>query len=314
MLVFVLATSFVLVVAANPQPANEPAYNIKIESDGTVTGRTVSGTDNIQRNGKNYSLTGNIVGCLVIAQNDIILDGKEFALDGDGSKFGIFVKEATNVTIKNMIVTNCQTGVMFSFDNPPSKGYNNLVINNKINHNKNGISLYGVNCSVKFNVISNNENGITLFWAENSEIIGNIISDNQKGIFFSSYAWDSMIYGNSFYNNTSYDVYSEERQANSRVKWDNGTAGNYWSNFNPNTGSGKGYQFKVSEDNFYVDNFPLNEPVTQTDSPTQTTNPINQTIIPIITGATIAGVIIISTILLIYRKTKNASKTDAHLA
>jgi len=97
-LVLLLFLSFVLV--SFPQIGIVKAETtIYIRADGTV-----EGTDKLQRNGDVYTFTGDIFDSIVVEKDDIILDGMEYTLQGNGIGEGIRLDGRTNVTIKNVQV------------------------------------------------------------------------------------------------------------------------------------------------------------------------------------------------------------------
>ena len=110
-----LALLFVLIVSAGlltTYTSNVKAQttNIYISSDGSVVG-----TNNIQRNGDLYVLTGNISGSIAIQKSNITIDGAGFTLEGRGGT-GIdltnnltqypSLNEIRNVTVKNLRIMN----------------------------------------------------------------------------------------------------------------------------------------------------------------------------------------------------------------
>src|SRR5665647_1823775 len=79
-----LALLFVLIVLAGlliTYTSNVKAQttSIYISSDGSIVG-----TNNIQRNGDLYILTGNISGGIAIQKSNIIIDGAGYTLEGYG--------------------------------------------------------------------------------------------------------------------------------------------------------------------------------------------------------------------------------------
>ncbi|MEJ2242892.1 MAG: NosD domain-containing protein, partial [Candidatus Bathyarchaeota archaeon] len=83
-------------------------------------------------------------------------------------------------------------------------------------------------------------------------------ADNKVGVTFSgSTTTDNLFYNNSFDNNQNVQITS----TNYTEAWDNGTIGNYWSNYNgtDNNGDGTGdTPYIIDENN--QDNYPLMEP------------------------------------------------------
>jgi len=158
-----------------------------------------------------------------------------------------------NITVQNCTLVDNQQGVLIAYT------VNSTIANNNITSNTLGIQLYessGIN--ITGNSITNNCYGIELgIDSQHCKILDNYIAFNEQGVYFAS-AGNSTIYGNSFMNNTQQitahfyakDVYQND--------WDNGSAGNYWSNYNgtDNNGDGIGDPPHIINKN-NQDNYPL---------------------------------------------------------
>jgi hypothetical protein len=118
--------------------------DIYISSDGAVVG-----TDNIQRSGDLYVLTGNISGSIAVQKSNITIDGAGYTIEGYGGT-GIDLSNnlteypspnsIRNVTIENLRIMNFN----FSIDTRGSIGntfYNNYI-GNTTNNVQGGIYLY----------------------------------------------------------------------------------------------------------------------------------------------------------------------------
>ena len=137
---------FILVGLLTPYASivNAQSTTIYITADGAVVG-----TNNIQRNGDLYVLTGNISGSIAIQKSNIVLDGAGYTLQGHGGT-GIDLTnnlteypslyEIRNVTVENLriidfnfsINTHGSSGNTFYYD----------YIGNTTNNTKSQISLY----------------------------------------------------------------------------------------------------------------------------------------------------------------------------
>ncbi|HUK84315.1 MAG TPA: hypothetical protein VLU95_00485 [Candidatus Acidoferrum sp.] len=110
-----IALLFVLIVLAGlfiayPSNVKAQSTNIYINTDGDIVG-----TNNIQRNGNLYVLTGNISGSIEVQKSNIIIDGAGYALEGYGGT-GIDLTnnltqypsplEIQNVTVENLRIMN----------------------------------------------------------------------------------------------------------------------------------------------------------------------------------------------------------------
>jgi hypothetical protein len=106
---------FVLIILAglfmaNTSPVKAQSTNIYINPDGAVVG-----TNNIQRNGDLYTLTGNISGGIQIQKSDIVIDGTGYTLQGNGGTGIDLTNNVTqipsasaiwNVTVENLRIMN----------------------------------------------------------------------------------------------------------------------------------------------------------------------------------------------------------------
>ena len=154
-----------------------------------------------------------------------------------------------NIT-ENIINNNTEFGIE-AWD-----GGISCITSNTINNNNNGIRLIQTGCDdiINNNICNNINIGISLDCLSNANnIISNNILNNEKGIYIdNSYPeimvskiinnnisnnnygvytndWNIHIYQNNFINNiinNAYD-YSDHQS----TLWDNGSIGNYWSNY-----------------------------------------------------------------------------------
>lgn len=135
---------------------------------------------------------------------------------------------------------------------------NNTIVNTR--HSGVFVSTVGVNIvggsfnRILENHLENNSAGLSLSYSQNNVIAENNIINNHGwmleftwGISFFE-ASNNTVYGNNFINNTA-QVGSKD----SMNLWDNGTIGNYWSDYNGN-GS-----YIIDSNNF--DQHPLAQPV-----------------------------------------------------
>jgi hypothetical protein len=193
--------------------------------------------NNTLNNGRGIDCTGdeNIIA------NNTVNSGRGIGSDG---KWNI---------ISGNRVTNCN--YTFVPDNPPPYG----------------ISVGGSNNTVTGNyIIGTNGTAISLPFSSKGIVVGNMIADNKVGIytleiFSQGEIHNNRIYHNNFINNTE-NVQNEMipegfDDAGAVNIWDNGTAGNYWSNYNGTDTNGDGIgdtPYIINEDN--QDNYPLMEP------------------------------------------------------
>ena len=153
-------SQFVDFASANFLPAPVPDHSIEITAGGAVTG-----TNKIQRSGNVYTFTGDIVGSIVIFRNGIVVDGAGYTLQGNGYRTGIWFQAITDVTIKDLHITNLTCGIEFTY----------------------GMEMDGcTDITLSGNTITDNEYGIT-FWlfSGSNHVLDNIIANNTYGIILS---------------------------------------------------------------------------------------------------------------------------------
>jgi len=178
----------------------------------------------------------------------------------NNSYWGIILADShNNSIIENYIIDNV-IGIALEADSG-----NNIISGNNITNHAGGVNLYGAsNNTISANSITNSNSGISPMDSDNNSIIGNTIMNNEKGIYFFQ-CYNNSIYNNSFINNTKqvYDNIWEQPwypQLLSVNIWDNGTTGNYWSNYNGTDNDSDGIgdtPYIIDENN--QDNFPLTE-------------------------------------------------------
>ena len=297
--VFVCVFVFVCLVslAAVPSVKSQSAGAIFINSDGSV-----SGTANIERDGNFYRLTANLYDSpIVVLRNNIVIDGEGFVLQGAGGwgTPGVAGLEATsainltcsNVTVSNFNINGWEVGVLGSYND-------NTITNNNITETERAIAIYADNYNVTGNYLANSIYGVRI-QGNNTSIQQNQIVNNYCG-FLISYSSGVIIAGNNIANNniavntdnmppSSFQIYLNNFiiGANTTIvsvtsdalgfggegtlsPWDNGTTGNYWSDYAAkypnateigNTGIGDTpYLIRVNPT--VIDRYPLIAPVT----------------------------------------------------
>jgi parallel beta-helix repeat protein len=210
-----------------------PLTTIFIQPDGTINPSNVP----IQRNGDVYTLTGNVSDPILIQKSNITLDGAGYSVVGPltleeinsepplglgpNTTLPPYIigldcdKTVDGLTIKNLNVDNFNVGVYL-------RTTHNILIGNAVSQNTVGILLSGSSNTVTKNYIFDNKMGLFFGFAQVNGSASNIPSDID-------------ISQNSFINNTQQltgcvcKVYNFSEPIHS---WDNGTVGNYWSNYN----------------------------------------------------------------------------------
>jgi nitrous oxidase accessory protein NosD len=176
----------------------------------------------------------------VLIENNNFTDIKGTAIDCNG----------TNITIKRNRLTDVIGGVYGSIS---IVGSSNTIIDNKIetpylsmrlgaadsnliarNHITGAVSL--VSCSNN-RIFENNLTSIRIIFGSNNTIFNNNIADNTQSctIDLDQSAINTTFYGNTFTANCT--IRFNDAGA---TFWDNGTIGNYWSNYNGTDSNGDG--------------------------------------------------------------------------
>ncbi|MEM2971253.1 MAG: NosD domain-containing protein [Candidatus Bathyarchaeia archaeon] len=201
---------------------------VYIRADGSIDppDAPIGTSDNVT-----YTLTDNIRSSgdgIVIKRDNVVVDGAGYMVQGTGSGIGIDLSDRCNVTIKNLRIQKFGSGI------GASRCYNATISENNITGNRwNGVELAWYsshNSIVGNNITANNSSGVVLTTYSNyNNISRNNIADNGGyGIYiFDSYF--NRIYHNNFINNTA-QVYIWTRYESLNV-WDDGSKGNYWSDY-----------------------------------------------------------------------------------
>jgi parallel beta-helix repeat protein len=268
--------------------------NISIDGSG-IDGVIVE-KDNIVIDGANYTLqlTGAMessIGIKLADRTNVTIKNLRIL----NFNYGIQLRKSSNNTIlrnyvypigillrgahNNIILENSLsggdwgTGIMIDVFNNASNSSENHILGNHITNQEVGInSLMGSENIISGNNITNCKTyGIFLGGYPNN-IIGNNFENNTVGIFFSEAASNNTIYDNNFINNEkdmddahSVAPWLYEISVN---YWDNGSRGNYWSDYNGTDKDGDGIGDSphfVYENN--QDNYPLMNPVDVTTIP-----------------------------------------------
>jgi parallel beta-helix repeat protein len=255
-LVLFILIGLLLAASARLGEASVPSSSGTINADGTVELFAP-----IQRVGDTYTLTDDMVS-MSVCRSGIVLDGNGHTLQATGGgQGGIYLKYLDNVTISNFTIRGPQIGIYL-------EGCSNVTVSgNTITGTTvpvptmqytGGVFVWGGgSCTISGNNLTGNMEGIHLGETEHNVIVDNNLTGNTYGI----HMWGSSnntIYGNSFVNNAEQ---AKDLYGSSFNIWDDGSIGNFWSDYNGTDADGDGLgdsPYVVGVNN--MDRFPLMEP------------------------------------------------------
>ena len=205
--------------------------DITINSDGSITQATML----VQQVDDIYFLSVDTNQSIVIQRSNMVFDGNNHALSGNT----LYILYVSNVTVRNLTVANSYQGISIG----SSSGV--TITNDTIK--RTGASLpfsetwaISVQHGNSSKIVENNfiDNMVGLSFAEtfNNSIISNNISNSNVAFGFYNSS-DNIIYYNNIFNNSI--VFQDQSvglypyMASSNI-WDNGTVGNFWSDYNGN--------------------------------------------------------------------------------
>jgi parallel beta-helix repeat protein len=202
-----------------------------------------------------------------------------FTIKGSSWTYGgIGLEGSNNNTITNNNIYNCGIGLYlydsdnnFLLDNYLSYNEDGIIIdssdNNYIFNNKFSNNEYGINIAYKskLNTITNNDisnnidDGLYIHASYQNTVINNNISRNKNGIQIDNkYSYSNVIIMNHIYLNNNHGICIDESCINNTIYnnniisngenaidksiniWDNGTLGNFWSDYNGTDNDGDG--------------------------------------------------------------------------
>jgi hypothetical protein len=277
MLIFAIAIllfSGIFVQSANSQFIG----SVYISDDGSVVG-----TDTVQRDGNVYILTANISGGIQLQKSNIVIDGADYTVQGNGAGRGLDISNSvgedpsrsiiSNVTVKNLRIVN------FGFGIATNGGGNHTFYN-----------VYVANCSdACINLMACSYNNITFCTIES-----NSISMNYQANY------------NTVTKNNFLNAYV--------IVWLSGYETidmNYWSDYNGTDSDGNGIgDTPYGHPSAILDNHPLMKPVTIPELPDETNNDGADKTKPfptllVVTVTATVGAVVGSGLLFYFRKRKH---------
>jgi hypothetical protein len=206
----IIAGSFLVESVITPSVQNLSRYTIN--QDGTVT----PSTDLISRDGNTYTLTRDVnlpqieINCSNIVFNG---DGHSIYISSGVKDSGIRVFSAVNTTIKNLNVNMPYTAILM--------------------YNCEQCKIVNVNASSEIQVNQGNNNTITQCTAPlviGGHVTSNVVVNNNIVGKIGVLADGNVFYHNNILldDNDSFVMSCSDPTLNS---WDNGTVGNYWSDY-----------------------------------------------------------------------------------
>lgn len=210
--------------------------------------------------GSNCNITGNIIencreGIVSSASVHSVIISKNIIRDTTAGMGILFIYAAPyQITITDNNITSTTYGIGVQ------GGYSYVISGNNVLDNGGGIGIRGSDSTITGNnVVSNRGPEGIRIEGSNNTVSGNYVADNVVGVRFTgSNTTDNLFYNNSFDNDKNVQITS----TNYTESWDNGTVGNYWSDYNgtDNNGDGAGdTPYIIDENN--RDNHPLMNPV-----------------------------------------------------
>ncbi len=203
---------------------------------------------------------------IVVQRSNIVVDGGNHTLQGNGTGTGINLTGQSNVTVRDMTIKTFLNGILLQSD--IITGHNTITENNILN-NTNGVNLlwHSNNNIISKNNIMNNVCGVNSDSTSQNSIFGNSVTNNSYGLFLDDF-WNGTISENSIINN-GYglelywrglnDTIIENFVANNNIGiWIEGGENNTIARNNITNNSGSGLYLRSSNDKIIGNNLTSN--------------------------------------------------------
>ncbi|MEX2750353.1 MAG: right-handed parallel beta-helix repeat-containing protein, partial [Candidatus Freyarchaeota archaeon] len=168
----VLFTATITVAISNNNPNMYPLINLYIIGVSQGSSSIIQGKMEVS---SDYTFSGNIYETIVVAADNIVIDGRGYTLQGSGSGCGFNLTGRSNVTIRNVIVTGWQYG-FYLYNSSNNTLTDNIANNNRYGYHGGYCGFYLSNSNN--NTLSNNtanSNGWGFYLVNSSN---NVLSDN----------------------------------------------------------------------------------------------------------------------------------------
>ncbi len=259
-LIFLIASC---IIAIQPVKA-ESLTGIIIKADGSVTPSGVA----MQMKGNTYRITADLNNSITVEKGNIVLDGANHTLQGPGiSQNTIAITlMASNVTVENLHVTGWNAGVYGAFNNNTitrnvfTSNYQAIAIyaddyvvsGNSMSGSSDAAilidtgatRLQGDNNLIMQNQITNNNWALDILNSNGTTIIENNVTNNTVVLTLGTQSANvnsagfQLLYSNNFINNSQIlnvpigvPFVSNIVPLSPAGQWDNGSVGNYWSDY-----------------------------------------------------------------------------------
>jgi len=225
----VLLVASVLVSSVKIWPVSGAETTIYINADGSITPSTfpILTYDNIT-----YWFTGNIInGSITVQRSNVVLEGLDHTLQGDGTGNGMYLSGIVNVTIRDFIIQGFDTGIWLS----GSSG--STVLADVITSDNYGVRLDSLsnNNLVSGNSMTNNTGGLLVESSFNENVSGNIVTNDNIGVQIENSSY-SIVFANNVVNSSARGILLNS-SSNIAILGNNVTSNYYGVDLESSTGS-----------------------------------------------------------------------------